>query len=117
MTSKHWITQRLLEKIESELKPDDYKIYRSVYTSFIKGEIGYPDYQEKMVQILGVRLLPFHQRFVNLFRKRVIENKSIQRYKSILIRIKKDKREARLNKLNIMDSKNMQSEEHSNLGR
>lgn len=69
MSSKQGITHQLLAKIESELKPDDYKVYRSVFVSFIKGEVEFPDYQEKMVQILGLKLLPFHQRFVNLFRK------------------------------------------------
>lgn len=69
MSSKQSITQKLLEKIESELSPEDYKVYCTIFTSFIKGEISYASYQEKIIEILGLKLLPFHQRFVNLFRK------------------------------------------------
>lgn len=116
MSSKHKLTQRLLDKIESELSPDDYKIYRTVFTSFIKEEISYADYQEKMIQILGIRLLPFHQRFVSLFRKRVIENQSLNRYKSILLRIKKEKKEARLIRMNAVEGKNMIASDRGNIG-
>lgn len=69
MSAKHSLTQKLLEKIEADLGSEDYKIYRTVFTGFIKGEINYATYQEKMVEVLGMKLLPFHQRFVNLFRK------------------------------------------------
>lgn len=105
MSMKQGITQKLLEKIETDLGPEDYKNYQTVFTSFIKGDVSYATYQEKMLEILGMKLLPFHQRFVNLFRKRVTENKSIQKYKSILIRIKEDKKEARLAKLELIRSK------------
>ena len=47
----------------------------------------------------------------------MIQNKSMQGYKSILIRIKKDKREARLNKMSIIDNKNMVESDNSNFGR
>lgn len=117
MSSKHGLTQRLLEKIENELSPEDYKIYRSVFVSFIKGEISYSLYQEKLSEILGVRLLPFHQRFINLFRKRIIENKSLQRYKQILIRIKEEKRETRLAKMQNTEGKNIDLSDRSNVGR
>jgi hypothetical protein len=66
---KQTITQRLLDKIEADLGAENYKTYRVVFTNFIKGEISYATYQEKMLEILGLKLLPFHQRFVHLFRK------------------------------------------------
>lgn len=91
MNSKNGISQRLLEKIETDLGPDDFATYKAVFMSFICGEIDYPTYQQKIMEVLGIRLLPFHQRFVNLFRKRVIESKSTQRFKSILLRIQDDK--------------------------
>jgi murein L,D-transpeptidase YafK len=106
MNSKQTLTQRLLDKIEADLGQDNFKIYRSIFTSFIKSEISYATYQEKMVEILGMKLLPFHQRFVSLFRKRVVENKSLYRYKSILIRIKEDKRELRIAQTEMLRKKN-----------
>lgn len=102
MDSNQGVTLKLLEKIESELGPENYNIYRTIFTSFVKGELDFPTYQQKIIEILGVKLLPFHQKFLHLFRKRVVNNKSIQRFKSILIRIKEEKREARLFKIQML---------------
>lgn len=106
MSVRQTLTQKLLDKIEADLGQENYKIYRNIFTCFIKGEISYATYQEKMVEILGIKLLPFHQRFVSLFRKRVVENKSLLRYKSILIRIKEDKRELRIAQNEMLRKKN-----------
>lgn len=103
----------MLEKIEADLGPDSFNIYKAAFTSFVKGEIDFATYQQKMVEILGLNLLPFHQRFVKLFRKRVVENKSLQRFKSILIRIKEDKREARLTKLKMIKGEHANSSSYA----
>jgi hypothetical protein len=69
MSEKKTITLRLLDKIESDLTPESFKNYKTIFTAFIKGEISFAQYHDKMHEILGLKLLPFHQRFVSLFRK------------------------------------------------
>ena len=107
MNSRNSITQKLQEKIETDLGQEDYNTYRAVFMSFIRGEIDYSTYQQKIIEVLGIRLLPFHQRFVNLLRKRVIENKSTSRYKSILLRIKDEKKEAQVTQERIPKEQNL----------
>ena len=91
MNGKKPLTAQLLEKIQNELSEEDFKKYQKIFTGFIRGSITFSAYQEKIVELLKIELLPFHNKFTTLFRKRVIQKKPIHKYLHFLEKLRKEK--------------------------
>lgn len=73
MSSHKPLTLQLIDKIKSELSEEEFTNYKKIFSGFMKGEITFSTYQERMLEILKTELLPFHTKFTTLFRKKVIQ--------------------------------------------